>query len=93
MEPEARLMSAIFEEWLDTELRQEVDGLSLKEALLKQLEAVEQSMMNTGSPAFARRCKPKTKYERIIDTIRKLADDPQPRGIRKLVVVMVGGSG
>jgi mRNA interferase RelE/StbE len=27
---------------------------------------------------------PKTTYERIKDAIRKLADDPKPRGIRKL---------
>lgn len=58
MKPEARLMSAIFEEWLDdNELHQEVDGLSLREALLRQIEAVEQNMRSSGSPAFASRCR------------------------------------
>jgi DNA-directed RNA polymerase sigma subunit (sigma70/sigma32) len=57
MKPEARLMSAIFGEWLDIELRQEIDGLSLREALLRQIEAIEQDLRSCGSPAFASRCR------------------------------------
>ena len=55
---ERKLMSAILGEWVeDNELHQEIDGLSLREALLRQIESVEQSMRNSGNSAFANRCK------------------------------------
>jgi DNA-directed RNA polymerase sigma subunit (sigma70/sigma32) len=58
MRPEARLMSVIFQEWLDDDmLHQKVAGMSLREALLGQIESIEQALGNSGSPAFASRCK------------------------------------
>jgi uncharacterized Zn finger protein len=56
--PERKLMTAIFGEWVeDKELRQEIDGLSLREALLRQIETVERSMRRGGSPVFASWCR------------------------------------
>ena len=57
MKPETKLMSAILGTWFeDNELHREVDGLSLKEALLGQIEAVEQDL-RSGGPAFRTRCR------------------------------------
>ena len=50
-------MSAVFGKWLSNELCLQVGGLSLKEALLKQIEAVEQDLSSSGSPVFASRCR------------------------------------
>jgi len=57
MKAETKLMSAIWGTWFeDSELHQEVDGLPLKEALLRQIEAVEQDP-RSGGPAFRTRCR------------------------------------
>lgn len=57
LKPEREPMSAIFGGWLEgKELLREVNGVSLREALLKQIELVERRMLGA-SPVFSRRCR------------------------------------